>query len=245
MSVDVGIQQPLNEGNGMNSVLQGNGMNSVLPAEPADYQRYRALNTLAVVSFVAGLLSALAFLDWLLAVIPMLGIVLGVLALRKIRAFPQEYTGEHFALAGTLLSSLFLVGGWTRLAYVYQTEVPEGHQRISYDDLQPQPEETTYVPAQAQQLDGKKVFIKGYVYQPTGGQTSGLRQFILVRDRGQCCFGGNPKITDMILVKLTGGLEAEFNMQPRKLAGTFHVQPAQGMHGLGNVLYELEADYLK
>lgn len=238
MSVDVGIQQSTGEQNGMNSVLQ---------AEPAaaDYQRYRALNTLAVVSCVAGLLSALAFLDWLLAVIPMLGIATGVLALRKIRAFPNEYTGEHFALAGTLLSSLFLVGGWARLAYVYQTEVPEGHQRISYDDLQPQPDDTDIVPTQARQLDGQKVFIKGYVYQPTGGQTRGLRQFILVRDRGQCCFGGNPKITDMILVRLTGGLEAEFNMQPRKLAGTFRVQPAQGMHGLGDVLYELEADYLK
>ncbi|HEX7448656.1 MAG TPA: DUF3299 domain-containing protein [Pirellulales bacterium] len=227
MSVDVGIQQP---------------PDAELAAE---YQRYRAVNTLAVVSFVAGLLSALAFLDWLLAVIPMLGIALGVLALRKIRAFPNEYTGEGFALAGALLSSVCLVGGWVRLAYIYQTEVPEGHLRISYDDLQPRADEGDLVPEEARQLDGQKVFIKGYVYQPTGGQTTGLQKFILVRDRGQCCFGGNPKITDMILVKLKGDLEAEFNMQPRKLAGTFHVQPAQGLHGLGNVLYELEADYLK
>ena len=175
----------------------------------------------------------------------MLGIALGVLALRKIRAFPNEYSGEHFALAGALLSSVCLVGGWARLAYVYHTEVPEGHQRISYDDLQPQPDERDFIPTRARELDGEKVFIKGYVYQPTGGQTTGLRKFILVRDRGQCCFGGNPKITDMILVKLTGDLEAEFNMQPRKLAGTFHVQPAQGMHGLGDVLYELDADYLR
>lgn len=227
MSVDVGVQPPAN------SELA------------ADYHRYRAVNSLAVVSFVAGLLSALAFLDWLLAVIPILGIALGVLALRKIRAFPNEYTGEAFALAGALLSSVCLLGGWTRLAYIYQTEVPEGHLRISYDDLQPRPDEEDLVPAHAQELDGKKVFIKGFVYQPTGGQTTGLQKFVLVRDRGQCCFGGNPKISDMILVKLTGDLEAEFNMQPRKLAGTFHVQPAQGLHGLGNVLYELDADYLK
>ena len=71
------------------------------------------------------------------------------------------------------------------------------------------------VPPSAQELNGKKVFIKGYVYQPSGrgGQMSGLKEFVLVRDKGQCCFGGNPKLTDMILVKLQGSLTAEFNMQ--------------------------------
>src|SRR5487761_1873595 len=189
-----------------------------------DYRRYRALSTLAVISLVAGVLSALAFLDWTLAAIPMVGIVTGVLALRQIRAAPDAYTGELLALIGTLLCGTLWLGGWSRLAYVHATEVPPGYERISYDELQIDPAHPDDFPSgKVKELNGKKVFIKGYVYQPTGGQTSGLTRFILVRDKGQCCFGGNPKLTDMIEVKLQGDLTADFNMQVRKLAGTFRI----------------------
>jgi hypothetical protein len=211
-----------------------------------DYRRYKALSTLAVVSFVAGILSALAFAGWSLAAIPMVGIVAGLLALRQIRANPDVYTGEHFALVGTLLCGLLWMGGWSRLAYVHATEVPPGYERITYDDLQVDPAQPdAFPPPRAVELDGKQVFIKGYVYQPTGGQTSGIKRFILVRDKGQCCFGGNPKITDMIEVRLKGDLEADFNMQVRKLAGTFRLGVGQSMHGLTGALYHLEADHLE
>lgn len=210
-----------------------------------DYRQYRALSSLAVISLVAGVLSALTFFDWMLAAIPMAGIVAGVLALRQIRSAPDAYTGENLALIGSLLSALLWIGGWSKLAYVHATEVPPGYERISYDDLQIDPVEPAAMPpTRAAELDGKKVFIKGFVYQPTGGQTSGLKRFILVRDKGQCCFGGNPNITDMIEVKLNGSLEAEFNMQPRKLAGTFHIGLGQGMHGLQGALYHLDVDHL-
>ena len=211
-----------------------------------DYRQYRALSSLAVISLVAGVLSLLVFVDWMLAVVPLVGIAAGVLALRQIRSSPDAYTGEHLALAGTMLAALFWTAGWSRLAYVHATEVPEGYERISYDELQIDPTNpVAFPPERAEELNGKKVFIKGFVYQPTGGQTTGLKRFILVRDKGQCCFGGNPKITDMIEVKLQGDLEAEFNMHPRKLAGTFHIAPGQSMHGLAGALYHLDADHLE
>ncbi|HWB10941.1 MAG TPA: DUF3299 domain-containing protein [Pirellulales bacterium] len=210
-----------------------------------DYRQYRALSSLAVVSLVAGVLSALTFLDWMLAAIPIVGILAGAMALRRIRSAPEAYTGEHLALIGTLLCGVLWAGGWSRLAYVRATEVPPGYERISYDELQVDPNQPDLLPPErAAELDGKKVFIKGFVYQPTGNQTTGLTRFILVRDKGQCCFGGNPKITDMIEVKLLGDLEAEFNMQPRKLAGTFRIAPGQSLHGLAGALYHLDADHL-
>ncbi|HEV7223813.1 MAG TPA: DUF4190 domain-containing protein [Pirellulales bacterium] len=217
------------------------------PAEFNDYARYRALSALAVVSGVLGVLSASALLDWTLCVLPVVGIITGVLALKKIWASPAEYTGELFALAGSLLSTAFLIGGISWHSYVYATEVPPDHQRINYDMLQPDPRSPgQIVPPSAAQLDGKKVFIKGYVYQPnSGGVMTGLKQFVLVRDKGQCCFGGDPKLTDMILVKLSGKLSAEFNMRVIKLAGTFHVSPTGGIHGLGPVVYQLDADHLR
>ena len=215
-------------------------------ADFADYAQYRALSSLAVVSGVVGLLSILAFADWTLCTLPIVGIITGALALKKIRANPGEYTGELVALAGSVLSMAFLVGGLSWNSYVYATEVPPDHERINYDMLQTDPNTPNQiVPQSAEQLDGKKVFIKGYVYQPSGGQMTGLKQFVLVRDKGQCCFGGNPKLTDMILVKLNGRLTAEFNMRVIKLAGTFHVSPAGGMHGLGPVVYQLDADFIR
>jgi hypothetical protein len=201
---------------------------------------------MAVVSGVIGLLSATALLDWTLCVLPVVGIATGFMALKKIRANAGEYTGELFALAGSVLSMAFLVGGIGWHSYVYATEVPPDHERINYDMLQPDASTPNQiVPAGAQKLDGKKIFIKGYVYQPNAGQMTGLKEFVLVRDKGQCCFGGAPKLTDMILVKLKGKLTAEFNMRVIKLAGTFHVSPAGGMHGLGPVVYQLDADYIR
>ena len=40
---------------------------------------------------------------------------------------------------------------------------------------------------------------------------------------GTCCFGGEPKLTDMIEVKLEGSLAIEYARRKRKLAGTFKV----------------------
>jgi hypothetical protein len=34
-------------------------------------------------------------------------------------------------------------------------------------------------------------------------------------------------------------------MRVIKLAGTFHVSPAGGLHGLGPVVYQLDADHLR
>jgi hypothetical protein len=66
-----------------------------------------------------------------------------------------------------------------------------------------------------------------------------------VRDKGDCCFGGDPKLTDMILVKLKPPLKATFDMRVRKLAGTFKVAPGRALDGLGGVIYHLDADHLE
>lgn len=212
--------------------------------EPAAEQ-YRVISSLAVVSFVVGLLSALILFDWMLGIIPMIGIVCGALALLRIRARPEELTGEGVALVGTLLSTVFLTVGWTWFAYDYMTEVPsDKYMRISYAQLQPPESSPNQIPPDsAKELDGKEVFIKGYVY-PTG-RRNGLQQFVLCRDNGTCCFGGQPKLTDMIEVTLRPPLKLDYSPRLHKLAGVFHVQTAQSADGLGSVLYQLEADYLK
>ena len=101
------------------------------------------------------------------------------------------------------------------------------------------------VPPSALELEGKKIFIKGYVYP--GRQKDGIRQFLLVRDQGDCCFGGNPKLTDRIQVTLEDPLVLSYAPRLHHLGGTFHVEPQdKAIDGaVGGVFYHLKADYLK
>src|SRR5262249_32770726 len=72
---------------------------------------YRALCTPAVAALVLGLLSAFALFDWWLGLIPLAGIVMGVVALRKIRHQSDELTGRSLAIVGIILSAGFWLGG--------------------------------------------------------------------------------------------------------------------------------------
>ncbi len=211
------------------------------------YERYRALSTAAVASLMIGLLSCLAILDWSLVTIPLIGIPLSLFALRKVRRHNDELTGEKLALGGLALSVLFLFVGPALLTYEFVTEVPDGYERISYTDLQPDPAVAAQqLPPSATDLEGRKIFIKGFVYP--GREKDGIRQFLLVRDQGDCCFGGNPKITDRIQVTLNSKLRGlRFQSRLHKVAGTFHVAPMNKAVGdaKGGVLYHLEADYVE
>ncbi|HEX3725820.1 MAG TPA: hypothetical protein VHV08_06240, partial [Pirellulales bacterium] len=161
------------------------------------YEQYRALSTSAVASLVVGLLSSIAFLDWVLVAIPMIGVALSSYAWWNVRRHADELSGASLARWGFVLSLAFLVCGPAWLTYAFVTELPPGYERVSYAELQPNPAEPgQQVPPAALDLDGKRIFIKGYVYP--GREKDGIRQFLLVRDQGDCCFGGNPKITDRI-----------------------------------------------
>ncbi len=210
------------------------------------YEQYRALSTAAVASLIVGMLSVLAVLDWPLVAIPVVGVTLSTVALLKVKRHSDELTGAGLASAGLALSLFFLVVGPTRLTYVYLTEVPDGYARTSYAELQPDPKQPAQlVPPSALALEGKKIFIKGFVYP--GRQIDGIREFLLVRDRGDCCFGGDPKITERILVKLTPPLKLSYSPRQHKLGGTFHVEVQdKAIDGArGGVFYHLQADHLE
>ena len=227
------------------------------PTEPytaptASYDDYRAISSSAIVTLILGIISVTALLFASLLFIPVVGLFLGISACLKIKSRPTELTGFPLALIGTVLSALLLVYGSIHHAYVYATEVPEGYQRISFHDLQPEndPEylpsrpQDMPVPSMAIELDGDRVFVKGYVFP--GGQKENLKQFVLVPDMGTCCFGGEPKLTDMIEVTLQEPLRVDFSYRKRKLGGTLKVdsklKPVSGVNG---VYYQLDVDYLK
>jgi hypothetical protein len=214
-----------------------------LPDED-DTLAYRPLSSAAVVSLVLGLLSVVAFFDWSLLAVPMLGTILGIYAFRLIRSRQEEMTGDKVALLGTMLSAGIFLSGLGYHMYAYATEVPDGYNRIDYSMLATDPNFALEpVPRDALKLDETRVFIKGYPLP--GTRSEGIERFILCRDRGECCFGGNPKPNDQILVQLPPNLAFSYHLRLMRVAGTFHVHPPQPGEPPGQPCYYLEADFLK
>jgi len=212
-------------------------------ADDANLQ-YRSLNRAAVGSMVMFLLGLTGLLFWQLLILPVAGILLGYSAYRTIRRYPEEYTGLNMARIGMALCLLLLIGGTSFHAFVYATECPEGHERISFADLQPESFMPT-LPKRAIALRGKPVFIKGYIHPGVSGMNR-VSQFVLVPDMGTCCFGGQPKPTDMILVHTTPESRLAYSTRIVRLAGKFDIgEQPQEFAGVKDVFYQLDADYSK
>lgn len=225
----------------------GRQFNSVDDAQPAtDEIVYRPMSPMAGISLVVGIISmiSISLLEDLsalsLAVMPIVGILMGIRGLQAAKRY--DMNGGRLAKIGLLLSVVALVGGEALRVYVLANEVPKGSVRIVYEDLQ-STEPGQQIPKAAQDLDGKKVFIKGYVYP--GKESHGLKTFVLCRDNGDCCFGGQPKLNDMIEVTLQGPLTLDYDTRLRKIAGVFKVKPERGEGTLGTILYHMDADYLQ
>jgi hypothetical protein len=206
--------------------------------------RYRPLSTLAAVSCLWGVVSLAALVDWSLAVLPIVGMVLGAIAFRRVRRHSQELAGRGLAIGGMLANLLILAASWATLSYVHALEVPPDCIAVDYDQLQPDPS----MPGQqvsdlARQLDGRRVLLKGYAL--AGRHTQHIKQFVLMRDNMSCCFGGSPKPTDMVAVSLAGDRQWNYTKDMLRVAGTFHVVQATSADGRRQPLYRLDADYLQ
>jgi hypothetical protein len=212
----------------------------------ADFE-YRPLTPLAPLALFLGLASLASFM-WVGAlVLPITGVLIGLLALWRIRQSEGEVSGKTMAVIGLGLSAVLLLGGGGFHGYVYATEVPEGYERLSFNWLAAQSpvyEDGRLAPSpELKAVNGKKVYVKGYMY-PTG-QLTGLTQFTLCKDTGECCFGGQPKVTDMIQVTMKDGMTVNHReLILTGVAGTLRVRPKLDAGELVS-LYTLEATHFR
>ncbi|VAX41182.1 hypothetical protein MNBD_PLANCTO02-2856 [hydrothermal vent metagenome] len=209
---------------------------------------YRPFSALAIVSFFLGICSMVALLTVYGVPIALLGAIMGAAAFIKVWRSEGEIRGKWLALIGMSLSFLLFVSAIALHSYNYNTEVPDGFQRVSFSHdiarkqfvsknsvVSPHPD--------VLKLDGQKVFLKGYMY-PTG-QKEGIRSFVLVKDTGQCCFGGAPKQWDMIRVVMKGDSTIKYSPGMVSVAGTFHVQ-GNGQDNTGlTAVYQIDGDYFE
>lgn len=78
-------------------------------------------------------------------------------------------------------------------------------------------------------LLGKKIRIRGYMY-PTL-RKKGLKQFVLVRDNMECCFGPGAALYDCVLVTMAPDQTAEYSIRPIAVEGTIRLEELPGGPG--------------
>ena len=225
-------------------------------ADADDALQYRAVHIGSIIGLTLGILSVFMVVTavntfegcLLVAPIPLLGIVISAWSLAKIRNEPDRFTGAPIALLGLVLSLGFLVGGLGYGGYVYATEVPEGYARMSFNGMKPdelQERSRVLVPPEIAALDGKKVFIKGYIRPDSISVTKGVKEFLLVRDNNQCCFGDLSKINyyDQMSVNMVGARTVDYSQGLFRMGGILKIEPQNLMPGSTRPVFSLSADY--
>ncbi|MEM9586837.1 MAG: DUF3299 domain-containing protein [Planctomycetota bacterium] len=209
---------------------------------------YRAVSRTAIASLVFAALATVGLIPTFAVMLSMalVGLLVALIGLRSTTRYPEEFGGKSIALFGLAVNGMLLIGGVGMHVYTYMTEVPEGYERVHFYKLQ-QPDETQpdLPPNLAMDLHGKNVFIKGYIHPASG--MGMLGKFVMVPDLGTCCFGGQPRSTDMIEVTLTGGQKVKAGMMQKKLAGVFELnQRPRALTDFDNIVfYRLQADQVK
>ena len=192
---------------------------------------YRAVSGAAVVAMILAVLGLFGFWFKVALAFALLGLVFGIVARRNLTRYPEELTGNGITRIALLLCCLGLFGGAGLHTYEYMTEVPDGFGRVAFFQLQPPTTQSREpIPEFAFELVKDKgnapIFIKGYVHP--GVSTFGeVNSFVLVPDMKTCCFGGQPKLTDMIEVTLEDPLRVKYSVKKRKLWGDFSLTDMQ------------------
>lgn len=208
--------------------------------------QYRTISKAAVASIAFAVLGLGAFMFQAFVLLPVLAIGFGIVALIEINKYPAEITGKLAAQIGLGSGVLIVASSIAMHSYVYMTEVPPDYNRISFYDLQPNKRTKLPFSEKSQTLDGTKVFMKGYV-RP-GAKRTNLKNFIFVGDFGDCCFGGNPEITEIIAVNIISDDLIDHSYFLRKIGGTFRLNKNARQideDGIPKVFYTIEADYIR
>lgn len=113
-------------------------------------------------------------------------------------------------------------------------EVPAGHEVVSFTALSGyewMPERLddvvasrgmSTIPRRVQQLDGRRVFIKGFML-PMQGDDRGVTLFMLNANVDMCYFGAPVRPNDWILVRMKPGSAAEYSHRPTAVWGRLEV----------------------
>ncbi|MCA9040798.1 MAG: DUF4190 domain-containing protein [Planctomycetaceae bacterium] len=206
---------------------------------------YKPIPMTAAVAVALAVFSLSAFLSVVGVIVALIGVVVSWVAVRTIRKGDGAYGGKGLASTGLYGSAACFVLGITSHAYAYATEVPEGYLRVHFSqDISAKQFDVgaggrRSIPQDvAENYVDKQVFLKGYMWNTNTG--TNLEKFILLKDNGKCCFGGDPAAYDNMQVIMQGGQRIDYREGLVAVAGTLRAYPDAPP---GQPVYVMEATH--
>ncbi len=101
---------------------------------------------------------------------------------------------------------------------------------ITFDDLKfdiekGQPFHESMLTETIEKLDGKTVQLRGYILPSTLFTETDIKEFVLVRDNQECCFGPGSALYDSVIVNMVPGKTIDFTTRPVTVKGKFKQKP--------------------
>lgn len=89
-----------------------------------------------------------------------------------------------------------------------------------------------------EELDGSPIRIRGYMLPSF--QQKGIKQFVLVRDNLECCFGPGAALHDCIMVEMQESQSTSFTVRPITVEGVFKVEEFNDPEGNTLAIYHMD-----
>ncbi|WP_235989918.1 DUF3299 domain-containing protein [Bremerella alba] len=105
-------------------------------------------------------------------------------------------------------------------------------------DIEPDaPFEREMLPQGIEDLNGQKIRIGGYMLPSF--QQRDIKQFVLVRDNMECCFGPGAALYDCILIEMDGR-GTDFTVRPVVVEGTITIKEYKSADGKHLAIYHMQ-----
>lgn len=119
---------------------------------------------------------------------------------------------------------------------------------VTFDDIKlelkkGEPFDPSCLTPKVKGLDGKAIRIRGFILPSF--QQSGIRQFVLVRDNQECCFGPGALLHDCVLVEMIPPATTEYSTRAVSVEGAFSIRELKGPDGKHLAIYHLDGIEVK
>lgn len=116
---------------------------------------------------------------------------------------------------------------------------------ITFDDVKfemkkEEPFKRSMITEKIEALSGQPVIVRGWILPTSTFQLKGIKQFVLVRDNQECCFGPGAALYDSIQVEFDPGKSVDFTTRPIAVEGTFSIREFK-LDGKIYSIYHLQA----
>ncbi|MCC6508302.1 MAG: DUF3299 domain-containing protein [Pirellulaceae bacterium] len=117
---------------------------------------------------------------------------------------------------------------------------------ITFDDLKFEIEkggkfENSMLTKEIKALDKQTIKLRGYILPNSVYKSSGIENFVLVRDNMECCFGPGAAIYDCVMIYMDKGKTADFTTKPIAVRGKFEVEEFKFPDGTLAAIYKITA----